>query len=258
MGFIGLPISLFLYWLMLRSKKESPFPKWGLFRLMIGAVFCIAISTVLSMPISLIITLFRTGAFVDFSGWLQAIRENPAVFKEMTQNLDATPLQATFWSIINMFFSAGLLEEGLKYLACRFAIRKEGMVRTWMDSVVAFAIVGITFELLENIIFGMGGDFLSALLRALAAAHFVFGVIMGYFYGKYRVTGKKGYHLLAFVVPVVYHSLANGLIATMEQSKINQVIGITSSISYIVAAVVTVPVVFYWQKKKTLNVPVKE
>ena len=65
------------------------------------------------------------------------------------------------------------------------------MVRSWMDAVICFAVVGITFEFLENIVFGLNSDFLSALMRSIAAAHTVFGVIMGYFYGKYRVTGEK-------------------------------------------------------------------
>ena len=50
----------------------------------------------------------------------------------------------------------GLMEEGLKYLTCRAAMRKKGMVRTWMDAVICFAFVGNTFELIENIAFGGG------------------------------------------------------------------------------------------------------
>lgn len=92
------------------------------------------------------------------------------------------------------------MEEGLKFLTCRLAIRKEGMVRTWMDSVVAFAFVGITFEMIENVAFG-GAEILNVIVRALAPAHFVFGVIMGYFWGKYLVTGLKRYRVLPLWCP---------------------------------------------------------
>lgn len=130
--------------------------------------------------------------------------------RDATQNGDSS----FSFQLISMFFTAGLLEEGLKFLTCRAAIRKEGMVRTWMDSVVAFSVVGITFEFLENIAFGMDSDFLSALMRAIAAAHTVFGVIMGYFFGKYLVTGQKKFAWISFVVPVVYHTVTNSLLRT--------------------------------------------
>ena len=175
----------------------------------------------------------------------------------MTQNLPAGSLSSTLWNMIDMFFAAGLLEEGLKFATCRIAIRKKGMVRTWMDSVVAFAVVGITFEMIENVAFG-GAEIANVILRALAPAHFVFGVIMGYFYGKYLVSGQKKYRLLSFVVPVVYHTITNGLMASMDLSRLNLVICAAASISHIVAGIVTVIVMIKWQKNRTLDVPVIE
>lgn len=71
------------------------------------------------------------------------------------------------------------------------------------------------------------------------------------------MTGKKGYHLLSFLVPLLYHALANGLMTSMQLSKADYIIGVTFSISYIVAAVVAVIAVLYWQKKKALDVFVK-
>ncbi|MBR4461884.1 MAG: PrsW family intramembrane metalloprotease [Erysipelotrichaceae bacterium] len=256
MGFVGLPISITLYWLMLRSKKEDPFPKGGLLRLLIAAVISVALSSILSLPMSMIVAIFRSGALKDLPGFIELIQNDPSVLKQMMENTDSGILSMTVRSIVDMFFSAGLLEEGLKYLTCRMAIRKEGMVRTWMDAVVAFAIVGITFELLENVAFGAGSDVVSTLLRALASAHFAFGVIMGYFHGKSLVTGKKRYRLLSFFVPLLYHTVANGLMASMSLSKINYVIGVASSISYIIAAIAAVIIVLHWQKNKTLDVPV--
>lgn len=39
MGLVSLPISALLYWLVLRPKREAPFPKGGIIRLVIaGAV----------------------------------------------------------------------------------------------------------------------------------------------------------------------------------------------------------------------------
>lgn len=258
MGFIGLPISVALYWLMLRPKKETPFPKGGLLCLVIAAVICVILSSILSMPISIIVEIFRTGAFMDLPGLIKTLQNDPGAFKEMMDSTRGGLLSMTIWAMIDMFFAAGLLEEGLKYLTCRFAIRKEGMICTWMDAVIAFSVVGITFELLENIAFGAGSDFLSAFVRALAPAHFVFGVIMGYFYGKSLVTGKKRYRLLSFLVPLLYHSVSNGFMSTMSLSKVNNNLGFVFAISLIIAGVLTIITVIYWQKNKTLDVPIRQ
>ena len=32
------------------------------------------------------------------------------------------------------------------------------MIRTWMDCIIAFAFVGITFEMIENVAFGVNHD----------------------------------------------------------------------------------------------------
>ena len=82
------------------------------------------------------------------------------------------------WNLLNMFLTAGICEEALKFLTCRTAISKKGMVRTWMDCVIAFATVGITFQLIENIYYGMSGGPVASLARAIAPGHFVFGIIM--------------------------------------------------------------------------------
>ena len=257
MGLIGLPISIALYWLMLRPKKEAPFPKRGILRLVIAAIVSVVAASILSMPISTAVTLFRTGVFSDLPGLIETVQSNPNAIKEMIDSAGGSTLSLTLWSVVDMFFAAGLLEEGLKYLTCRIAIRKEGMIRTWMDAVIAFSFVGITFELIENVAFGAGSGVLNAILRAVAAAHFALGVIMGYFYGKSLVTGKKGYRLLAFFVPVAYHSIANGFMAAMDLGKANSVVGTVWAISYIVAAVLAVIIVIRWQKKGTLDVPIQ-
>ena len=256
MGFVGLPISIALYWVMLRPKKDAPFPRRGLLRLVIAAAVSVVLASVLSMPISVLVMLIRSGAIKDIPGLIEILQENPDAFRELVDSMGGSNLERTVRSIVDMFFSAALLEEGFKYLTCRIAIRKKGMIRTWMDAVISFAIVGITFELLENVAFGAGSDILNAFLRALASAHFAFGVIMGYFFGKYLVTGKKRYHLLSFFVPLIYHSIANGLMASMDLSRINYVLGAASSISFIVAAAAAVIIVVFWQKNKTLDVPV--
>ena len=200
--------------------------------------------------------VLRIGTAADVPGLSEALRDNPAVFQEMITEAAKSLRPSFLWNLADMFVSAALLEEGLKFLTCRIAIRKEGMIRTWMDAVTAFAIVGISFELIENIAFGVSSDLLTAALRSLAAGHFVFGVIMGYFYGKYLVSGRKKDLLLSFALPVLYHTLANTFVKSMKMNGVLRVLGYASSISFIAAAAVSVILILYWQKHKTLDIPV--
>ena len=258
MGFICLPVSLFLFWLMLRPKREDPFPKGGLIRLLLAGAVSVGVSIVLNLPLSGLVSVFRLGVLSDPGKWLSALRSDPAALSEMLQNASRDTRPTFLWELISMFFTAGLLEEGLKFLTCRIAVRKEGMIRTRMDAVIAFAIVGITFEFLENIVFGMNSDFLSALVRSLGCAHFVFGVIMGWLYGKHLMTGRKKDLRLSFAVPVVYHTVTNALMASMELSKVFNVLGSIAGISHMVATVVTVVIVILWQKNRTLDTPISQ
>lgn len=250
-GLVGLPVSLFLYWLVLRPKKDAPFPKGGLLRLLIAGAVSVAASTLLTLPISAVMALVRTGAITDPAGFFQTIQADPGSFKEALENSTGSDAVELAWHVANMFFGAGLLEEGLKYVTGRIAIKKEGMIRTWMDSVVSFAVVGLTFELLENIVFGAGSDIQTAIIRALVPAHFIFGVIMGYFFGKYLVTKEKKYVWLSLVIPIVYHTVTNVTVSLPATS-------VPTLICHGVAAVATVVILMRWQKNKTLDVPVAQ
>ncbi len=61
MGFISLPVSLFLYWLMLRPKREGPFPKGGLIRLLLAGAVSVGLSVILNLPLSGLVSVFRLG-----------------------------------------------------------------------------------------------------------------------------------------------------------------------------------------------------
>lgn len=157
-----------------------------------------------------------------------------------------------------MFMTAGLCEEALKFLTCRTALLRKGMVRTWMDCVIAFATVGITFGFIENIWYGMRSGLAGAIARAIAPGHFILGVIMGYFYGKFRVSGQKKYLVLCYAVPVLIHTITNSFYQSVSLSRVNLYLGAASAIFFIVGGIVTVIKVFRWQKNKTLDIPVAE
>lgn len=231
MGFISLPVIVFLYWLMLHYKKEAPFPK--------GGVLC----------------LMLAGAA---SALLASLIYNPAT-SAASLIFGAENVKPSFqWNLFHMFLTAGLIEEALKFVTCRIAIIRKGMISTWMDCVVAFATVGITFQLIENIAYGMRGGVAAALARAFAPGHFIFGVIMGYFYGKYRVSGQKKYCVLCYAVPVILHTAVDAFLQSADLGKPYLYMALAAAILFVVAAVVTVCRVLQWQKNRTLDIPVAE
>ena len=58
MGFISLPVSAFLYWLMLRRRREAPFPGGRQLFLLVVADVNVIVFAVLSMQVQIFRTLF--------------------------------------------------------------------------------------------------------------------------------------------------------------------------------------------------------
>lgn len=112
------------------------------------------------------------------------------------------PLAAGF---LTAFLAAGLVEEVLKYLMFRLAIFKNKEVGTWLDAMIAAVFVAAGFGMLEDVGYVMGGD--ANILRAILPMHLLFQLVMGYYYGKARVTGQKKYHVYSLVVPILLHTV---------------------------------------------------
>ena len=106
---------------------------------------------------------------------------------------------------VTAFLMAGLLEEVLKYLMFRLAIFKNKEVVTWMDAIIAAVFVGAGFGMTEALNNVLGGAV--NILRAFVPMHLFFQFVMGYFYGKARVTKQKKYDVYALVVPILLHTV---------------------------------------------------
>ena len=103
---------------------------------------------------------------------------------------------------LTALITAAILEELAKYLMFRLAIRKNAAVVTWLDAIIAAVIVAIGFTLLEDVAYLSGGS----ILRAFVPAHLLFQTIMGYYYGKARVTKRAKYDVLSLVLPILAHT----------------------------------------------------
>lgn len=110
------------------------------------------------------------------------------------------------------FIVAGLVEEGLKYLAFSVFIYKKQQFNEMYDGIIYAVFVSLGFATIENIVYVINQGFAVALTRALTAvpAHALFGATMGYYFGRAKFGGPHGKSALlslALFVPVILHGI---------------------------------------------------
>lgn len=113
---------------------------------------------------------------------------------------------------LTALITASLVEEASKYLLFRLAMGKSSEGRTWLDAILVSVMVAIGFTLLEDLTYLFGGG---SILRALLPGHLLFGALMGYFYGKARVTKQAKYDVLSLLVPILVHTLFDMFIISL-------------------------------------------
>lgn len=121
---------------------------------------------------------------------------------EMDTFFGMNPILSGF---LTALITASLIEEIAKYIMFRLAIRKNPGLVCWLDAIIAAVAVGVGFTLLEDITYLFDGA--GTILRAFVPGHLLFQGIMGYYYGKARVTKQFKYHVLSLVVPILVHTL---------------------------------------------------
>ncbi|MCR5655629.1 MAG: PrsW family intramembrane metalloprotease [Lachnospiraceae bacterium] len=115
---------------------------------------------------------------------------------------DLNPIVAGF---VTALLTAALIEEVAKYILFRLALIKDKETFTWLDAIIVSIIVGAGFMIFENITKLVSGG--ANLLGAILPMHLLFQAVMGYYYGKARVTKKIKYDVLSLTIPIVLHTL---------------------------------------------------
>ncbi|SEH24598.1 PrsW family glutamic-type intramembrane protease [Selenomonas sp. KH1T6] len=112
-------------------------------------------------------------------------------------------------------FIIGTYEELAKYAVLRWVISRDQNIVSHLDIVLASVMTAMGFTLFENYgyLAAMGK---SSLIRIFIPLHLLFGIIMGYYYGKARVTGKRFYHFLALALPILVHAIFDFFPLTMK------------------------------------------
>ncbi|HSH25572.1 MAG TPA: glutamic-type intramembrane protease PrsW [Massilibacterium sp.] len=119
------------------------------------------------------------------------------------------------------FLQAGLIEEFAKWFILFYGVYKHAEFNEPFDGIVYGASVSLGFATVENILylFAYGVDF--AFMRAFlpVSGHALFGVVMGYYVGKWKFAhaGKrKLWMMLSLMLPVFLHGTFDYLLLTFE------------------------------------------
>lgn len=111
----------------------------------------------------------------------------------------------------------GILEEFFKWLILLVFVYKNFEFEDAYDGILFGASVSLGFATVENILFLFTFGLDTAFIRALlpVSSHALFGVVMGYYFGraKFATTDKKKLNLfLAFVFPFLLHVTYNAIL----------------------------------------------
>lgn len=149
-------------------------------------------------PIITVFKLFLFGAFLTF----------PIMFTQYVLHSEGF-LHNHF---LSAFISASLLEEFFKWFILFFAIYEHVDFDEPYDGIVYGASISLGFATVENILYLVGNGLEFAIGRALfpVSSHALFGVIMGYYFGKAKFNdgrAKRLAFLCSFFVPYFLHGL---------------------------------------------------
>lgn len=114
------------------------------------------------------------------------------------------------------FIEAGFCEELCKFVILFLTIWWNKNFNEYMDGIVYATFVSLGFACVENILYVFQGGVSTGIVRALLSVpgHFLFGVIMGYFFSLAKFSDKNHfvYLLLSLFAAVAAHGLFDWLL----------------------------------------------
>ncbi|MGM0899925.1 glutamic-type intramembrane protease PrsW [Mesobacillus maritimus] len=159
-----------------------------------------------SEPFAIVFKTFIFGALLVF----------PIMFIQYVLNVENV-LQGLFYE---PFISMGLLEEFFKWFILYYTIYQHVSFDEPYDGIVYGASVSLGFATIENIFYLFANGLEYAFGRALlpVSSHALFGVIMGYYFGKSKFSpgSKHKWLFLSLLIPVILHGSYNYILITLE------------------------------------------
>lgn len=118
------------------------------------------------------------------------------------------------------FLGAGIPEEFAKWIFLYLLIWHSTQFDEYIDGIVYAVFISLGFACLENVLYVLEGGMGVAFTRALVSvpAHFLFGVVMGYYFSmaRFKPEQRTRYMVLSIVVPIVLHGCFDTLAFWMD------------------------------------------
>ena len=247
---LSLPVSILLVRWLMKKKTENPFEKGEVRRLVLAGMLSMVVAAVVTLLI-LCIRAYRLIGIDTLKLWMS--NPDPETIKNSLAEISARSSGQTYWSTFaGAFLSVGLVEELSRFLFIRLATGKKRFAKTWLDLVICGGIVGVGFQLLEDITY-VNGDLITAIFRAVTPFHFTFGAIMGFYTGKALESGKKGYYIPAVLIPALLHTLFDSSISALKIDDLYFVLVLASALLLIGLTVFMIIKINRWAKLKPVQ-----
>ncbi|GAB3791780.1 glutamic-type intramembrane protease PrsW [Virgibacillus kimchii] len=159
-------------------------------------------------PIPLIIRTFILGSLLVF----------PLMFIQYVLSSEFFADQVFFQS----FFIIALSEEFFKWFIFFYVIYNHSEFDAHYDGIVYAVSISLGFATLENILYLFANGIEHAFSRALfpVSSHALFGVIMGYYFGKAKMSSRHTKRNLAyaFFLPFLLHGIYNYILKIIDSN----------------------------------------
>ena len=200
---ISLPISIGL-WIWLSKLRGQSFTMKETVRI----ILCGILSIVVTALVTFLLVGIAAFRVLGTEGIILALT-NPQS-SELAQIIQNSTSSSSNRSLLSIFLTTlllvGVVEELSKFFSMKLCIRKKDMAKIQLDLIVITAMVGLVFQVVEDLTY-LDDNIISAVMRAITPFHFTFGIIMGYYYSRYRVTKHKIDLLIALAWPILLHTL---------------------------------------------------
>lgn len=169
-------------------------------------------------------------------------------------------MNTLIYKAIYAFIVLAFAEELVKFHSLKRVLKQHLNDYSWADVVAFMVIVGGTFGLLESVVYAIGSDPITMIVRGITMGHLGYGFIMGWFYGKKLYTGKKKYGVLALVIPFFIHGLYDYSLTPelLEATDIAAFIAVSLALLDIILVVLTIRFFRKARKKEEYNLPLQQ
>lgn len=229
---LSLPVSIILIRWLMRCKKENPFVKGNVSRLVIAGILSGIVGSIVT-GIFLAINAVRLFGLDNLVAVIQN-PENTGKIMEIINDIQKREISFA-QTFVAQLIAVGFAEELSRYFFLRMGTRKQAFAKTWLDYTICGGIVGTGFTIIEDLFYSSGGV-ITTIFRSLMPFHFMYGAIMGYFVGKAIETGQKKYYVPGIMIPVLLHTLFDSSLHAIGR---NDLYIILAAVMFIVSIGVT-------------------